>query len=74
MDTERWLTLFRILLSTLILLLLLWLALTHWPNASSPNNAAELSQDPARSIGELAPLLWKSETETLPGVYASVNT
>jgi hypothetical protein len=73
MYTDRWLALFRILLSTLILLLLLWLALTHWPSASSSTNTAELSQDPTRFSGELAPLLWKSETGTFPGVYTSVT-
>jgi hypothetical protein len=73
MYTERWLALFRILLSTLILLLLLWLALSHWPNASSSTNTAELSQDPTRFGGELAPLLWKNETGIFPRVYASVT-
>ena len=72
MYTERWLILFRILLSTLILLGLLWLILTGWPNADRLNTTADWSGDPARPSEELAPLLWKKEAE-FPGVYTAVT-
>jgi hypothetical protein len=73
MYMERWLTLFRILLSTLILLGLLWLVLTGWPNANRLNTTADWSGDPTRPAEELEPLLWKKEAE-LPGICTAVTT
>lgn len=72
MYTERWLTLFRILLSTLVLLGLLWLVLSSWPNAAHLNSAAGWSTGPERAKEELAPLFWPKETE-FPAVYIATT-
>ena len=64
MYTERWLILFRILLSTLILLGLLWLALSGWPIIAHNNAPAGRSRDPRQTLQGLAPLFWQKEKET----------
>ena len=68
MYTERWLILFRILLSTLILLGLLWLATSGWPRAARHNTAADWPRDPGQRTEELAPLFWQKET-AYPAVH-----
>jgi hypothetical protein len=73
MYTARWLILFRILLSTLILLGLLWLVASGWPRADHANTAADWPRDPGQRTEELAPLFWQKET-ACPAVNAAATT
>ena len=63
MHTERWLVLFRVFLSTVVLLALLWLALSGWPSAARPNAAPGATDRLPEGAGEITPLLWRDAAQ-----------